>query len=86
MVSEHLLTDEPEEVDDDPEEEIDHLVLAARSGDRASLDPKLTVDPRELAGNGWNSQKDRQLDLPFRGLEEKTEAQFKSLEGQMADF
>ena len=63
IVSEHQLTDELKEVGDDLEEEIDQFGSSAHPSDHASLDPNLRMDPRELASNSWNSQKDRQLDL-----------------------
>ena len=57
MVSEQI-TDELEEVDDDPEEKINHFGSAACRSDRAGLDPKMRTDRRELVGNDWTSQKD----------------------------
>lgn len=70
MVSECQLADELEEVGADLEEEINPLGLAACLSDRAGLDPKMRADPRELAGNNYNSQKDQQLDLCFQAIKE----------------
>ena len=47
MLSEHQIADELEEVDDGPEEEIHPF--------GSGLDPEMRSDPRELAGNDWNS-------------------------------
>ena len=70
-------------VGDDPVNGIHQSGVVERLLDDAGIDPRRGPDPRELAGDGWASKKERQLDLRLKILEEKMDHRFRYMEDQM---
>ena len=61
----------------------DQNIRIGWSDDDAGLDQQIRSDPREMAGNGWGSQKNRLLDLRLQALEEKIAINTQEAKDQM---